>query len=176
MRNSLRFVSWKDDKAVTRDLKTLSGSNRISWLTGAGSVLQCLGLPLPTDKSQLAVKLDQCGHVLRLSGTPSRKRKGFPKNDSVKKVVWLAFQAASQKRTMPRGDWRMAVSRFIIEFGDRLDGHFREKAFTQNAVQARQIKPSNHYLPSEMSLYPPALLPYAPFSLSHKYLLCLGFR
>jgi len=25
---------------------------------------------------------------------------------------------------MPLKDWRMAMSRFIIEFGDRLDGHF----------------------------------------------------
>ena len=30
----------------------------------------------------------------------------------------------------------MAMSRFIIEFGDRLDGHFWEKAFTQNLNQA----------------------------------------
>ncbi|VXD06512.1 transposase (fragment) [Enterobacterales bacterium 8AC] len=25
---------------------------------------------------------------------------------------------------MPLRDWRMAMSRFIIEFGDRLDGHY----------------------------------------------------
>jgi len=25
---------------------------------------------------------------------------------------------------MPLKDWRMAMSRFIIEFSDRLDGHF----------------------------------------------------
>ncbi|HBN7372180.1 TPA: transposase, partial [Escherichia coli] len=43
---------------------------------------------------------------------------------TVKKVVWLAIQSASQKWTMPLKDWRMAMSRFIIEFGDRLDGHF----------------------------------------------------
>ncbi|OJF30645.1 transposase, partial [Escherichia coli] len=30
----------------------------------------------------------------------------------------------TQKWTMPLRDWRMAMSRFIIEFGDRLDGHF----------------------------------------------------
>ncbi|MED9134459.1 hypothetical protein RCM56_03065, partial [Escherichia coli] len=47
-----------------------------------------------------------------------------PTDDSVKKVVWLAIQSASQKWTMPLKDWRMAMSRFIIEFGDRLDGHF----------------------------------------------------
>ena len=53
-----------------------------------------------------------------------KKRKVFPTDESVKKVVWLAIQAASQKWTMPLRDWRMAMSRFIIEFGDRLDGHF----------------------------------------------------
>ncbi len=53
-----------------------------------------------------------------------KKRKVFPTDDSVKKVVWLAIQSASQKWMMPLKDWRMAMSRFIIEFGDRLDGHF----------------------------------------------------
>ncbi|EPG7707261.1 IS256 family transposase, partial [Escherichia coli] len=53
-----------------------------------------------------------------------KKRKVFPTDESVKKVVWLAFQSASQKWTMPLQDWRIGMSRFIIEFGDRLDGHF----------------------------------------------------
>lgn len=66
-----------------------------------------------------------------------KKRKVFPTDESVKKVVWLAIQAASRKWTMPLRDWRMAMSRFIIEFGDRLNGHLGEKAFTQNGVQAR---------------------------------------
>ncbi|HHL2713161.1 TPA: hypothetical protein ACQ39K_004816 [Yersinia enterocolitica] len=38
--------------------------------------------------------------------------------------VWLAIQAASQKWTMPLLDWRMAMSRFIIEFSERLEGHY----------------------------------------------------
>jgi len=53
-----------------------------------------------------------------------KKQKVFPTDESVKKVVWLAIQSALQKWTMPLQDWRMAMSRFIIEFGDRLDGHF----------------------------------------------------
>ncbi|EJD1154124.1 TPA: transposase, partial [Escherichia coli] len=64
----------------------------------------------------------------------------FPTDDSVKKVVWLAIQSASQKWTMPLKDWRMAMSRFIIEFGDRLDGHFKEKAFTQNGKQVKSAE------------------------------------
>ncbi|PAB89612.1 hypothetical protein CDH54_01505 [Escherichia coli] len=39
-------------------------------------------------------------------------------------VQWLAIQSASQKWTMPLQDWRIVMSRFIIEFGDRPDGHF----------------------------------------------------
>ncbi|ACI34483.1 transposase [Escherichia coli O157:H7 str. 08-3527] len=38
---------------------------------------------------------------------------------------------------MPLKDWCMAMSRFIIEFGDRLDGHFGEKAFTQHPKQVQ---------------------------------------
>ncbi len=53
-----------------------------------------------------------------------KKRNVFPTDDSVKKGVWLAIQAASQEWTMPPRDWRMAMSHFIIEFGGRLDGHF----------------------------------------------------
>ncbi len=47
-----------------------------------------------------------------------KKRKVFPIDESVKKVMRLAIQSASQKWTMPLQDWRIAMSRFIIEFGD----------------------------------------------------------
>lgn len=53
-----------------------------------------------------------------------KKRKVLPTDDAVKKVEWLTIQAASQKWTMPLRDCRMAMSRFIIEFGDHLAGHF----------------------------------------------------
>lgn len=69
VRNSLRFVSWKDDKAVTRDLKTIyQAPHGRSGPAGAGSVRQRLGQPLPADKQELAGKLGQPGDVLRLPG------------------------------------------------------------------------------------------------------------
>ncbi|MDZ9572615.1 IS256 family transposase, partial [Escherichia coli] len=43
-----------------------------------------------------------------------KKRKVFPTDDSVKKVVWLAIQSASQKWTIPLKDWRMATSRLEL--------------------------------------------------------------
>lgn len=62
-----------------------------------------------------------------------KKRKVFPTDDSVKKVVWLAIQSASQKWTVSLKDRCMAMSRFIIEFGDCLS--LLKKAFTQNPKQ-----------------------------------------
>ena len=49
-----------------------------------------------------------------------KKRKLFPTDDSAKKVVYLAIQAASKKWTMPIRNWKMALNRFMIEFEDRL--------------------------------------------------------
>ena len=53
----------------------------------------------------------------------AKRRKLFPSDDSALKVAFLAIQQASKKWTMPIRDWKPALNRFIIEFGDRLDGH-----------------------------------------------------
>ena len=50
----------------------------------------------------------------------TKQRKLFPSDDSAMKVVFLAIQAASKKWTMPIRDWKPAMTRFMIEFGDRL--------------------------------------------------------
>ena len=52
-----------------------------------------------------------------------KKLKAFPTDDSVRKVIYLALQSASKKWSMLFQNWRLAMSRFIIEFGDRIDGH-----------------------------------------------------
>ncbi|EDJ1003851.1 IS256 family transposase, partial [Salmonella enterica] len=49
-----------------------------------------------------------------------KKRKVFPTDDSVRKVVYLEIKDASKKWSMPTQNWRLAMSRFIIKFGDRL--------------------------------------------------------
>lgn len=47
VRNSLRFVSWKDYKAVTRDLKAISDGR--SRTTGVGGVQRDVGQPVSAD-------------------------------------------------------------------------------------------------------------------------------
>ena len=60
-----------------------------------------------------------------------KKRKVFPTDDSVKKVIYLAIQQASKKWTMPIQNWKSAMNRLIIEFGDRMTRHLL-LANTQN--------------------------------------------
>ncbi|HGP2607351.1 TPA: IS256 family transposase [Salmonella enterica] len=145
VRNSLRFVAWKDYKAVTRDLKAVyqalteeaafqaleafgeAWDHRYpqisrSWQSNWANLSTFFSYPQELRKVIYTTNaIESLNSVIRHA---IKKRKVFPTDDSVKKVVWLAIQAASQKWTMPLQDWRMAMSRFIIEFGDRLDGHF----------------------------------------------------
>ncbi len=57
VRNSMRFVSWKEYKAVTRDLKAISLPQKWQASRHWKRLLR-LGLPLSADKPVLAVKLD----------------------------------------------------------------------------------------------------------------------
>ena len=49
-----------------------------------------------------------------------KKRKLCPTDDSAKKVIYLAVQAASKKWTIPIRNWKLALKRFMIECEDRL--------------------------------------------------------
>ncbi|EFM1325447.1 IS256 family transposase [Escherichia coli] len=145
VRNSLRFVAWKDYKAVTRDLKQVY---RAATEEGALQALDAFGKEWDARYPQISrswranwsniatffVYPEAIRKVIYITNAIEslnsvirhaiKKRKVFPTDESLKKVVWLAIQSASQKWTMPLQDWRIAMSRFIIEFGDRLDGHF----------------------------------------------------
>ncbi len=53
----------------------------------------------------------------------TRKRKVFPTDESAFKVAFLAINEASKKWTMPIRDWKPALNRFTIEFGERVTVH-----------------------------------------------------
>ncbi|WLS81079.1 IS256 family transposase (plasmid) [Erwinia pyri] len=122
VRNSLRFVSWKDYKAVTRDLKAIY---QAPTKEAGQQALEAFASAWDGRYPQISRSWQEnWANLVTFFAYPADIRKVFPTDDSVKKVVWLAIQAASQKWTMPLRDWRMAMSRFITEFGDRLDGLF----------------------------------------------------
>lgn len=144
LRNSLKYVSWKDYKAVTQDLKAVYQSPTEeaalmaldqfaqtwddkypqiskSWRTHWENLNTFFAYPAEIRKAIYTTNaIESLNSVIR---QPIKKRKVFPTDDSVRKVIYLAIDAASKKWNMPIRDWRLAMSRFIIEFGDRLSNH-----------------------------------------------------
>jgi transposase-like protein len=64
--------------------------------------------------------IESLNSVVRKS---TRNRKVFPDDQSAVKVVYLAIQEASKKWTMPIRNWKPALNRFSIEFGERVTAH-----------------------------------------------------
>ena len=144
VRNSLKYVSWKDYKAVTSDLKrvyqavtedaALQALEAFattwdvkypqiskSWFAHWPNLNTFFSYPVDIRKAIYTTNaIESLNSVIRHA---TKKRKIFPTDDSVRKVVYLAIEAASKKWNMPIRDWRMAMSRFLIEFEDRL-GNF----------------------------------------------------
>ncbi len=141
VRNSLKYVSWKDYKTVTSGLKTVyqapaeeaalmaldafekSGTINIRKSVKAGVRTGKISIRSSVIRKAIYTTnaIESLNSVIRAA---IKKRKVFPTDDSVRKVIYLAIKDASKKWSMPIQNWRLAMSRFIIEFGDRLDGHF----------------------------------------------------
>ena len=144
VRNSLRYVSWKDYKAVTSDLKRIYQSpteeqalvelERVgqvwngsypqiakSWITHWPNLRTLFECPPDIRKAIYTTNaVESLNSVIRAT---TKRRKVFPNDDSARKVIYLAIEQASKKWTMPIQNWRMALNRFTIEFGDRLPDH-----------------------------------------------------
>ncbi|HAK8205196.1 TPA: IS256 family transposase [Salmonella enterica] len=144
VRNSLKYVSWKDYKAITSGLKAVYQAPTEeaalmaldafagkwddkypqiskSWHAHWENLNTFFGYPPDIRKAIYTTNaIESLNSVIRAA---IKKRKVFPTDDSVRKVVYLAIKDASKKWSMPIQNWRLAMSRFIIEFGDRLSDH-----------------------------------------------------
>jgi len=141
VRNSVKYVPWKDYKAVTADLKKMyqatteesalasleifsekwddkypqiSKSWRLHW----ENLNTLFKYPADIRKAIYTTNaIESLNSVIRKA---TKKRKVFPTDDSAKKVIYLAIRQASEKWTMPIRNWKPALNRFMIEFEDRL--------------------------------------------------------
>lgn len=141
IRNSVKFVPWKDYKPVTADLKQIYQSvteeeallaldqfserwdgkypqiSR-SWRTHWNNLNTLFNYPKDIRKAIYTTNaIESLNSVIRKA---IKKRKLFPTDDSAKKVIYLAIQDASKKWTMPIKNWKSALNRFMIEFEQRL--------------------------------------------------------
>jgi len=144
VRNSMKYVTWKDYKAVTADLKQIYQSAteedallaldafavrwddkypqvRKSWRTHWANLNTLFRYPPDIRKAIYTTNaIESLNSVIRKA---IKKRKLFPTDDAAKKVIYLAVTEAERKWTMPIRNWRGALNRFMIEFEERLENY-----------------------------------------------------
>jgi len=141
VRNSMRYVPWKDRKAVVKDLKKVYGATTAeagklaldsfektwsdkypmaakSWRTRWDNVIPFFDYPDPIRKAIYTTNaIESLNAQLR---KVTRKRGAFPTEDAVRKILYLAISKASKKWTMPIRNWPEALNFFSIKFEGRI--------------------------------------------------------
>ena len=141
VRGSLRFVAWKERKAVARDLRAIY---RAPSLEAAETALETFSerwderFPVISRKWRanwvnLTPFFDYPPEIRKVMYTTNaiealnaqltkvtRKRGAFPTPEAVRKVLYLAIDRASQRWTRPVQDWTGALSHLSIVFEGRV--------------------------------------------------------
>jgi transposase-like protein len=138
IRNSTKFVSWKDLKKVCADLKTIysapseeAGRDALedfgktwdskypmihqSWGRHWDDLSEFFKYPPEIRKAIYTTNaVESMNYQLR---KVTKNRLIFSTDDAILKILYLAIRNASQKWTMPIRDWGQALNQFAIEFG-----------------------------------------------------------
>lgn len=141
IRNSCRYVTYKDLKKFTVDLKTIYGAvNKEaaataldafeqkwdskyryavrSWRTNWDDLTTFFDYPVEIRKIIYTTNL-----IENLNGKIrkyTRAKLSFPNDDALKKSVYLAINEIEKKWTMPIKNWAIVLNQFITIFEDRV--------------------------------------------------------
>lgn len=141
VRNSLRYVSWKERKAVAADLRKIYTAPTAeaaagaldsfaakwdarfpsisqSWRTRWEQVIPFFSYPAEIRKVIYTTNaIESINASIR---KVTSKRGAFPTADSVRKVLYLAIMRASARWRRPVKDWSAALNHFAIVFEGRV--------------------------------------------------------
>lgn len=141
VRNSLKYVSYKDRKKVVADLKEIyaaisekeaelaldSFENKWnkkfpaiskSWRNNWNDITPFFKFP---DDIRRAVYTTNAIESLNSSLRKLLKNRGsFPSDDAVYKLFYLGIRKLEKRWTMPIRNWSAAINQFIIYYGDRM--------------------------------------------------------
>lgn len=139
IRNSMRFVSYKDYKAVIKDLKKIYTalnekdaryeldlfdkqwskkypSIAKSWINNWANIAPFL--TYPNEIRKIMYTTNTIESINRSIRKVTKNRTIFPHDDSVFKLVYLAIKNIEKKWTV--SNWKAALNQFHILFEDRL--------------------------------------------------------
>lgn len=141
VRNSLKYVGWKERKAVARDLRVIYTAPTAEaaelgleafaekwdprfptiakqWRAAWENIIPFFAFPAPIRKVIYTTNaIESINASLR---KVIQKRGAFPNGDAVRKVLYLAIQKASVRWTRPLADWPAALNHFAMLFPGRV--------------------------------------------------------
>ncbi|WP_342272321.1 IS256 family transposase [Candidatus Tisiphia endosymbiont of Parasteatoda lunata] len=139
VRNSVKYVSYKDLKEVTSDLKQIYTANNdemarlklqqfgvkwdkkypvISdiWQRNWSGII--LFFAFPEEIRKVIYTTNTIESVNRQIRKIIKNKGVFPDDKSIQKIIFLSLQNAAKKWTMPIKDWSLALNQFEILCGD----------------------------------------------------------
>jgi len=141
VRNSLKFVPYRDRRAIAADLKTIYTSATEesaaacldgfeqkwnskypmiarSWRAKWPEIIPFLKFPEEIRKVIYTTNaIESVNYTIR---KVTRNRQSFPTTDAAMKLVFMALRNISKKWTMPLRDWGCALNQFAIIYGSRV--------------------------------------------------------
>ena len=141
IRNSTKYVSYKERKVLCADLKTIytaateaQGLDALesfaekwdskypmiskSWQNNWSNLSEFFAYPQDIRKIIYTTNaIESLNFSLR---KVTKNRSAFPTDEAIQKIMYLALTNASKKWTMPIRDWGAALNQFAVYFGDRV--------------------------------------------------------
>ncbi len=138
IRNSLKYVSYKDRKALAAELKSIYKASTVEgaklalddfsvkwkekypyiapiWQKNWEFLSTYFDYPPAIKKAIYTTNaIESLNMTLRMA---LKNRRVFPNEESALKVLYLALERISKRWTMPIVDWSSAINRFITRFG-----------------------------------------------------------
>lgn len=142
IRNSLKYVPWKERKELMADLKKVYQALTIeeaelafemfkekwgkkhpiiirSWENNWLELTGYFKYPYEIRKIIYTTNIIEGYH--RQLRKVTKTKTAYPTDEALKKIIYLATIEAAKKWTMPIKDWKSCIAQFAIHFSDRLE-------------------------------------------------------
>jgi len=141
LRNSLKYVPWKERKAVAADLRAVYAAPTLAEADQAlarfserwDAKYLAISPSWRADWQRLTVFFDYSPEIRKVIYTTNaveslnyslrkllKNRGAFPNDEAIVKLIYLGINRVAKKWTMPIRDWKSALNQFVILFGDRV--------------------------------------------------------